>query len=219
MKNVEKRGMKKLLGLGFGLIVAGMILAFCAIQARAQSVVANVNYAGTNNRIVSGLDLNGLDLNILTTVDRSTDVLLSVRHQGTSTNNKNNFSVDSKYYEVAGNIRIPRFNHYVIAGAALTRLDMERTTNYRDLPTQLETRTQIVVPVVGLVGWQRLGDAVFNYSWRLYPRGSRTESESLGSESHKWSQNPSTGNELRGSVTHMLRPPFGLTDLSGNQPL
>lgn len=61
MMNVEK---KHVLGLGLTLIVLAMILAFCSV-ASAQSVIANVSYVGSNNSRISGLDSNGLSLELL----------------------------------------------------------------------------------------------------------------------------------------------------------
>lgn|SRR3989344_2042157 len=228
---IERKGMKRLLILGLVLMVAGMVLSFCALQANAQSVVANVGYVGVNrDRTRDNRRINGLDAAISVAVDGTGDIVISARHQNLGSRMDDFFTRDMKYNEISGNFLIPGFNHYVSAGLSSMKFGEERKEDRNNaFGRGYNLETTFLGPVVGVAGVQRLGDAVFNYSGGIHPLATRRENFSStdmpsnlpsnhtpvptvsGGRPIGYSHNlsASTGVELRGSVTHMLRQRWG----------
>jgi len=203
---IEKKGMKKLLVLGLILLCAAMLLSFCALQGNAQSMIVGVGYVGTNHdRIKDGRELNGLDVEISAAMDGAGEILLNARYQNFGARVNPVFKRDLRYYEVAGNFFIPGFNHYAIVGASSMSFGERQKSPGSDSNFQ----ARVVGPVTGLVGLKKLGGAVFSYSGTIHPRAVRTERFSNPNGSAKYGQPASTGYELRGTVTHMVRPRFG----------
>ena len=189
------------------LVVMAMMLSFCALQARAQSVMAGVGYVGaSHDRMRDGRSLNGLDAEISATVDQNGDVLVNARYQNLGARTDSNFVRDLRYYEVVGNFLIPRLNHYVIVGVSSMNFSHNQKSNGSDFGSE----TRSIGPVTGLAGLQKVGDsAVFNYSGAIHPRAVRTENFSSPGGSSKYGPPASTGYELRGIITHMIRYRFG----------
>src|SRR3989344_486359 len=134
-----------------------LILLFCALQANAQSVTAGIGYIGANHdKVYDGRVLNGLDVEISAAADGMGDIFLNARYQNLGARVNSSATRDLKYYEATGNFLIPGLNHYAVAGIS----SMTFGERQKNIGSEFRFQTQAVGPVAGLMGQQRLGDAL-----------------------------------------------------------